>query len=154
MNTRAIILAAFLSSLVLVLSGGCAKGKEIPKDIGLGTWVNEKMSIQKEVDTADGWKQYLRLSDTSPLYEGTGKITSKWTDSEGNIWMKVLSSGKAPGDSKFEIFAVLMKYSKSGTVRESVSLSPNSDEELRNPIYPSRIDQQDSTYLILYHVEK
>jgi len=35
-----------------------------------------------------------------------------------------------------------------------VSLSPNSDEELRNPIYPSRIDQQDSTYLILYHVEK
>ena len=91
------------------------------------------MAIQKEVDTPDGWKQYLHMSDSFPLYEGTAKTTSKWTDSEGNIWMKVLSSGKAPGDSKYEIFAVLMKYSKSGTVRESVLLSPNSDEELKNP---------------------
>ena len=51
MKTRTMILAVFVSFLVLFLFGGCTKGKEIPKDLGLGTWTNEKMSAQKEVDT-------------------------------------------------------------------------------------------------------
>jgi hypothetical protein len=158
MKTRTMILAVPVSFLVLILFGGCSNGKDVPKanEVGFsfGTWTNEKMAIQKDVVTPDGWKQYLHMSDSVPLYEGTAKITRKWKDSEGNTWMKVLSSGKAPGDSKYEIFAVLEKYSKSGKVRESVSLSPNSDEELKNPVYPSKIDPQDPTYLIYNHVEK
>ena len=68
MKTRTMILAVFVSFLVMILFGGCTKGKEIPKDLGLGTWTNEKISPQKEVDTPDGWKQYLHLADSTPLY--------------------------------------------------------------------------------------
>ena len=147
------MLAVLGSFLVFVLVGGCATGKGIPKDLGLSTWINEKMPIQKEVVTPDGWKQYLHVSDSVPLYEGTSKTISKWTDSEGNVWMKVLGSAKAPGDSHYEIFTALTKYSRNGAVMESVWLSPNSDEELKNPVYPSKIDPQNSNYSILYHME-
>jgi hypothetical protein len=144
------ILAVFVSFLVLILFGGCATGKGIPKDLGLGTWVNEKMSPQKEIDTVGGWKQYLHTSDSSPFYEGTGKLISQWTDSEGNIWQKVLSTFTAPDAYKGQIFTNLAKYSKSGTVRESVWQSPTSDAEMKNPVYPSKIDPQNPNYSIYY----
>ena len=154
MKTGTVILAVLVSSLVLILSGGCTQGKEIPKDLGLGTWTNEKMSMQKEIDSADGWKQYIHASDSTPLYQGTAKLTSQWVDSEGNIWEKVLSTFTFPDAYKGQIFTNLVKYSKSATVRESVWQSPTSDAEMKNPVYPSKIDPQNANYSIYYRTGK
>ena len=154
MKTRTMILAVFVSFLVMILFGGCTKGKEIPKDLGLGTWTNEKISPQKEVDTPDGWKQYLHLADSTPLYEGTSKITSLWTDSEGNIWYKWLATFTAPDAYKGQSITGLDKYNKSATVRESVWQSPTSDAEMKNPVYPSKIDPQNPNYSIYYRAKE
>jgi hypothetical protein len=150
------LFGALVILLSLILLGGCGPGKSTPKlNVDLnGTWTNEKMSMQKEIDTADGWKQYIHTSDSTPLYEGTAKLISQWTDSEGNIWCKFLSTFTAPDAYKGQIFTVLEKYNKSATVRESVWASPSSDAELKNPVYPSKIDPQNSNYSIYYRAQK
>lgn len=110
--------------------------------------------MQKEVDGPDGWKQYIHIADTTPIYEGTGKLTGQWTDSEGNVWFKWLSTFTAPDAYKGQIFTVLEKYNKDLTVRESVWRSPTSDAEMKNPVYPSKIDLQDQNYSICYRAKE
>jgi hypothetical protein len=142
--------------LSLIQLASCGPGKYTPKpnEEIYGTWTNEKMSPQKEIHTADGSKQYLYTSDSTSFYEGTGKTISKWTDSEGNIWYKVLSTFTTPNTYKGQIFTVLEKLSKSATVWESVWASPSSDAELKNPVYPAAIDPNNSNYRIYYRTEK
>lgn len=152
MKTGKMLICVLFASFVMFMLGGCGTPK--PNVDLNGTWVNEKMSMQKEIDTADGWKQYIHTSDATPLYEGTAKLTGQWTDSEGNIWCKWLSTFAAPDAYKGQIFTVLEKYNKTATVRESVWASPSSDAELKNPVYPSKIDPQNPNYTIYYRAQK
>jgi hypothetical protein len=153
MKGRMLILVGLPFFVVLAfLMVGCTPKVAIHTE---GTWVNEKQEPQKEIDTADGvWTQYLHISDTKVFYSGTGKVVGRWTDSEGNVWQKVLSTMTFPDAYKGMILAVLQKFSKNGNVRESVLTMPSSDAELKNPVFPSKIDPQDVHYEIYYRQEK
>lgn len=147
----------FLSDLLCVaglafLMVSCAPKVNLHTE---GTWVNEKQEPQKEIVTADGvWKQYQHMSDTNVFYSGVGKLVRRWTDSEGNVWQNVLTTMTFPDAYKGMTNVVLEKYSKNGTVRESVWTSPSSDAELKNPVFPKKIDPQDPHYEIYYRQEK
>jgi len=156
MTKRTLIVTASVSLLFAILVIGCATtGNAEKATVNFnGTWVNEKILPQKEVDTPDGWKQYNHVSDTSPIYAGTSKLTRQWTDSEGNVWVKSLNTFTIPDEYKGQIFTVLTKYSKNGAVMESTWQMPSSDEEMKNPVYPSKIDSQDPHYSIYYREEK
>jgi hypothetical protein len=52
------------------------------------TWINEKMSAKKYVNTPGHWVRYLKSSDSRSHNEFSVEIVSKWTDSEGNTWYK------------------------------------------------------------------
>ena len=142
-----------LGLLVMFVLGSCATGKYVPKanEELYGTWINEKMLPQKVINNADGFQQYLHVSDSTPFYSGTGGIISKWTDSEGNIWYKTFGTytGGA-GDYNGKSFTMLEKLSKSATVLEFVWAMPTSDQEIKTPTYPSKIDSRDSEYGIYY----
>ena len=145
-----------LFGAALIMLGGCASAKYVakPNEEIYGTWVNEKMSAQKIVVGPDGGKTYLKLTDTTPYFETAGEIVSKWTDSEGNIWYKCMSARvKGAYANAAAKFTELDKLSKSGTVWESVWTMPMSDEEIKNPKYPTKIDPQDSNYGIYYRAQ-
>jgi hypothetical protein len=133
-------------ALVLILLGGCAPGKYIPKpnEELYGTWINEKAVPQRVVIFAGGFKQYYQIADTVPTYsEGTLEIENKWQDAQGNIWYKSLATD-LPGGEKFQ---TLVKISKSATVYERVyaevfEFSPKN--------YPTRIDPKSGTYDIFF----
>jgi uncharacterized lipoprotein YehR (DUF1307 family) len=153
MKAKRMLFYVLFALLVVLMLAGCASGKYVPKpnEELYGTWINEKMSPQKLVNTPDGWKQYLHVSDSTPFYEGTRGITRKWTDSEGNIWYETFSTfTSGAGDYNGKSFTVLEKLSKSATVLESVWTMATSDQELKTPTYPSKIDPKDSEYSIYY----
>jgi hypothetical protein len=140
--------------------GGCATGKYVakPNEEIYGTWTNDQpppahsktVNTQKEVISADKNKLYYHISDESPMSEGTEVITSKWIDSDGNIWYKTLlayTSGTANGIK----YQVLYKLSKSATVLE---LEWSMVGDFDPSQYPTKIDPKDSEYRILYRTEK
>lgn len=149
MKARLSILCALTALSVLILLAACATAMNHEEINGI--WVNEKTTPQKEVDTPNGWKQYIHVSDTVPFSEGTAVITAKWTDSEGNVWYKILCETSAKDNS--EKFTVLTKLSKSATVKESIWRAPANDEEMKSPPYPEKIDPQDYFYSIYYRKE-
>jgi hypothetical protein len=139
-----------IALLVLLMLGSCAPAKYVPKanEELYGTWINEKAARQKMVVTSDGWKQYLLLSDPTPVSAGTEEIISKWKDSEGNVWYKTIilhTEGVVMGNH----YTLLNKLSKSATVWESV-WSYVDNQDLKNPTYPNNIDPQNPNYGIYY----
>ena len=152
MKPRMLLLSTLLVLLALMLLGGCAPQKYVPKanEEIYGTWTNKKIFPQKVVNTADGWKQYNYISDSVPLLEGIARAESKWTDSEGNIYYKG-SSTVTSETAKGSKWQELDKLSKSGTVWESVSTMVR---EFEASNYPTKIDPKDSSYRIYYHAEK
>ena len=139
-----------ISNACVLLSGilmaGC--GSKSTVDFS-GTWINEKMGMQKEVDTPDGWKLFRFASNTVPMMSGTSKLTSRWTDSEGNVWAKCVSIGASADLNQRS--TVLQKYSKDGTIRESVwMISPSAT----NLVYPDKIDPKNPNYTIYYRAKE
>ena len=133
-------------ALVLILLGGCAPGKYIPKanEECYGTWINEKGYPQKCVLFAGGFKQYVRIADVVPTYsEGTEEIENKWQDAEGNVWYKLLVTDLPVGE-KFQTSA---KFSNSGKVYERVYAQVL---EFSLKSYPTRIDPKSGTYSIFF----
>ena len=160
MKTHLTLLGASAILLALLLLGGCAPGK--PKEEIYGTWTNDTSTntyviisghIQKVVNTPDGrWKEYSKISDSDFLQEGTRRIDSKWTDSEGNIWYKsvmVVTAGKLadPGTTAQE----LDRLSKSATVWESVFALVG---KVHPELYPTTIDPKNANYRIYYRAGK
>ena len=141
-----------LFGAALILLGACAAGKYVAKanEELYGTWTNEKNSgdkyhPQKVVVTPDGYTGYSKISDSVPLFDWRLKIDSKWKDSDGNIWYKVLGTGA--GAYEGEKSQELYKLSESGTVMERafkivVEYSPAN--------YPEKIDSHEYTYRILF----
>jgi hypothetical protein len=148
-----------VSLMILITLGSCGQGKYVEKSNEelYGTWTNESykgISLgsyykpQKVVITPGTYSDYQVLTDTNQAASGKEEVTSKWKDSEGNIWYKVRGSGSV-GSYHFK-FQSLHKLSKSATVRELVSIlvdeyGPNS--------YPTKIDSQDNSYRIYYRAK-
>jgi hypothetical protein len=133
-------------ALVLILLGGCAPGKYIPKasEECYGTWINEKGYPQKVVLFAGGFKQYVNIADTVATYsEGTNEMENKWQDAEGNIWYRFLVTD-LPGGEKFQ---ALGRVSNSGKVYERVYAQV---AEFNPKNYPTRIDPKSYTYSIWF----
>jgi hypothetical protein len=143
-----------------------AQDKYVPKanEELYGTWTNENASTmqpQKSINFPGGYKAYEKITDTSPFEEGTEQIAEKWTDSEGNVWYKIINvitlgivpSGPYKGyDYKGWKIQCLQKVSNSGTVREWTWVQvPAFDPSL----YPTKIDPTDSQhYAIVYRAKE
>lgn len=154
-------LCASIILLVMTLLGEYCYGQNyVPKadELLYGTWINESATThQKVVAFPGGYKTYDKISDAKPFEGGKEQIAEKWTDSEGNVWYKtcltttfgIVPSGVHKGyDYSGWKFQVLLKFSKSGTVRELMAVHvPEFDPNL----YPTKIDPTDiDHYLIFY----
>jgi len=122
-----------------------------------GTWVNadnraDVLHGQKAVVTADAMRIFSKASDLEPGMEVSWDITSKWTDSEGNVWYKTFGTSTV-GVFKGAKWQTLDKISKSGAVWERAA----NVLELGNfnpAFYPRTIDPNGAYYRILYRMEK
>jgi hypothetical protein len=159
MKGRMCLPVAALLLLSMIQVGGWAQENFVPKgDEELyGTWANEKNNVdvfhgQKVVVAADGMDIYCRVSDPAPGMEVSWEISSKWTDSEGNVWYKTLGTSTG-GVYKGANWQALEKINKSGTVWER---AVNYLELGRfNPaFYPRTIDPNGTYYRLLYRTEK
>jgi hypothetical protein len=155
MKTTAVILIS--AALVLLVSSGiAAQDKYIPKpnEELYGTWTNEKnrgdlFHPQKVVVTQDGYTGYSKISDSDSLFSWKLSIDSKWTDSDGNIWYKILGIGD--GSWKGYKSQKLYKLSKSGTVMER-AWTDVGNGAYDASMYPKKIDPMISSYRILYRL--
>ena len=118
MKPRTLISVLILIMAVFVLLAGGSKKEEY-----YGTWVNtdydrSTLAIRaKTIHNHDGTlSKYVNTSDTEPYETGTFTIEDKWTDSEGNIWYKILYTVTGQIISNFE----LTKISDNGTTLELV----------------------------------
>ena len=151
MKTRWTFLMIVLSLLALLLLGGCGPAKYAPKanEELYGTWINKSYSghyarddihQQKEVIDSNGYHAFRFVGDIAEYFVGAETITSKWTDSEGNIWYKTYKGVWDWEDGKkSEVPHFLYKLSKSATVRESVYASRDT---YTPSAFPAKIDQR------------
>lgn len=135
--------------LALNQIGGWSQEKDIAHadDVFYGTWTNEHMLIQKLVSLPGAFKNYLRISDADPLYEGEQEIVERWTDSEGNIWYKTCGTVTTGALKGFK-FQQLLRFDKSGDVREN-TWRPVS--EFGPTSYPPKIDPTDKLHYGHYY---
>jgi len=135
-KTRKLFILVMLLSTVSVLVA--ANTEEY-----CGTWVNKEYeaSLGKSavfILTPDGkYASYEKESDALTSHEGTLTIKEKWTDSEGNLWYKVIFSPTFVAVTRYG----LMKLSNSGKTLESV--------RSRRQV-PTEIDLNSATYRIWY----
>ncbi len=137
MKTRTLISVLILIMAVFVLLAGGSKKEEY-----YGTWVNTDYNTTyhnaKVIHNHDGTLiKYMSTSDTEPYKTATFTIEDKWTDSEGNIWYKILYTETEQIISNFE----LAKISDNGTTLEL---------DFYIIDYPTEIDPNDGEYRIYY----
>ena len=146
--------------LAPVLLGGCGPGKyvEKPNEELYGTWTNESYSgaisegtysPQKTVTAAGTYSDYRMLTDHGPGFMGKEEVTSKWKDSEGNIWYKINMSGST-GDNTFR-WQSLQKLSKAATVREFVVVEVVAFSPAN---YPTTIEPSSPNYKVYYRAQQ
>jgi hypothetical protein len=151
------VLACLLASVLLA---GCGPGKyvEKPNEELYGTWTNETYSgvisegaytPQKSVTAPGTYSDYRLLTDHGPGFTGKEEATSKWKDSEGNIWYKINMSGST-GDNTFK-WQSLQKLSKAATVREFVTIEVGA---FGPTSYPTKVDPSDPNYRIYYRAKE
>jgi hypothetical protein len=164
MKKHVTILGTLVCLLILVLLGSCAPGKYTLKanEELYGTWINksysgefgppDKVHPQKEVIDSNGYHVFRFVDDAAQFFEGAETITSKWTDSEGNIWYKTYESAWSNiNEGKSEVPHFLYKLSKSATVRESV----HAIRDTYTPsAFPTKIEPNDSSYLVYTRAAK
>ena len=159
MRGRMLLLSAALVILSMGQVRGWTQGDTVPKgDEELyGTWANEKNNAdvfhgQKVVVGSEGMEIYCRVSDPAPDMVVSWEISSKWADSEGNIWYRTLGSSIA-GVYKGANWQALDKISKSGAVWERAANFL--DLGRFNPaFYPKTIDPNGASYRILYRTQQ
>jgi hypothetical protein len=151
------LFSVLVSLLVLLMMGGCATGKYVPRpnEELYGTWINEKsvnaFHIQKWIISSSGMKEYSNVSASLPVVEGEpAQIDRKWTDSEGNIWYRSVGTIKRD-DGTILVGKTLLKLSKSATVLEAVNTIY--DPNLGSVDYPTEINPKPpalQNYYIFY----
>ena len=152
-------IAAVVSVLALAT---CAPAKYVPiaNEEIYGTWTNLHPSaatprFENIVCAPGGYEGYEPVTSTTAIQECRWQITSKWKDPQGNIWYKIFRKniGGTFGNLGFSA-AELYRLSESATVLEKVQRAPSSDEEIKNPVYPTVIDPKDETYRIFYRAKE
>ena len=100
--------------------------------------------------TAEEYAGFSLVSDSTRIFSWKWWIDSKWTDSEGNIWYKVIGMGLGlyGGEKSQELY----KLSKSGTVMERAINIPV--KEFDPTLFPTRIEPKSWTYRILFRAER
>jgi hypothetical protein len=160
MKTRTMVFAASAMLLALALLGGCGPGKYIekPNEELYGTWTNESYSgvisegeyaPQKTVTAPGAYSDYRMLTDNGPGFTGKEEVTSKRTDSEGNIWYTINMSGST-GDNTFK-WQSLQKLSKAATVREFVVVEVVAFGPAN---YPTKVEPGAPNYKIYYRAKE
>jgi hypothetical protein len=142
MKTRITALVAIVVLLSLVLLVGCAKPN---KELFYGTFTNESISPPKTVHAPGVFKDYAKISDTTPTVQGPEQIIDFWKDSDGNVWFKTKAIWNG------EKFQMLEKISKSGAVLEVVA---NPGTEFDSKSFPTKLDPTVSFYRIYNRAEK
>jgi len=147
------VLAIFLFGLLTVLAAS-GQNKPVtvkPDDPLFGTWVNTEYEGAKNYLAVKAvifpeckeW-DYIKMSDTEPLWEGRFTIVEAWIDEEGNHWYKTKGgSDYYPWPSKepqFKGFG-LTRINAAGTIMEGVS---------RESGYPEEISELAGQYAIYY----
>ena len=137
----------------------CAQENVVPKsdEVLYGTWANEKNGAdvchgQKVVVTANAMEVYCKVYDPESSMEVSWEISSKWTDSEGNIWYKTFGTSTV-GIFKGAKWQTLDKISKSGEVWERAANLLEMGN-FNSAFYPRTIDPKGSYYRILYRTEQ
>ena len=163
MKTGMAVLGATVMLLCLIMLGGCGPGKYVPKanEELYGTWINNSYSghyvrndvhPQKEVIDSTGYQVFRFVDDVGKYWVGAETITSKWADSEGNIWYKTYKGVWDWDDGmKSEVPHFLYKLSKSATVRESVYASRDTYTPSASP---TKIDPKDPSYVVYNRATK
>ena len=146
MKTRKSILVTISILTLFVLVGAGATGKKTcvaaDSEEYYGTWINADYNgttkLAKLILRPDGTRAtYVNDSDTYPSYSGSYTVTERWTDSEGNIWIKVEALGENIHVTSYELY----KLSNSGKTLEWVwDLSD----------YPTEMDANHRKYHIYY----
>jgi len=147
-EARKLISGVILPLAVLLLIASCAKKPYVAKEDEeiYGTWVNTSYGTtkdffsQKRIYKPDGTlEEYGGMADIAHLaYKYT--IIDKWTDSEGNIWYKLITEY---GDKTYGSRPAyeLRKISNSALTLEFVFSMDN---------YPTEIDPNHRYYFIYY----
>jgi hypothetical protein len=149
------ILLVSSTLLFLISFSANAQDKYVPtvNEEFYGVWMSKENPDynhpEKSVITADGYQSYLHTSDAVPQEEGTMVIDSKWTDSDGNIWYKILGT-VTTGQWKGYNFQALEKLSNSGTIKESVFQPIGLGTKFSPKYYPTKIDPNKPAYEIRY----
>lgn len=129
---RTLMALAICFSLVFYISVSLSESDEI-----CCTWFNlkhiEGKFPQKIVFHYDGtYATYEELNSIDALSRGMFQIVKKWTDSEGDIWYKIIMQDPKRGN-RYK----LAKVSKEGRKLEFVCKSDK---------YPTKIDGNESDY--------
>jgi hypothetical protein len=135
---------SILTLFILVGAGATVKKTCVAADSEeyYGTWINPDYNgtrkLGKLILRPDGtWASYLNDSDTDPSFYGSYTVTERWTDSEGNIWIKMETLVALHTLTFYE----LSKLSNSGKTLELVSESSD---------YPTEMDANHPKYRIRY----
>ena len=153
--------AILVGLLALVFLAGCGAAKYTPKanEELYGTWkqANAKMNMDREVWDATAYSVYLHAQDTDAFFTATYTIARKWTASDGSIRYEISGSytgGTGIGGFKGKLLTAAVKIYNSGSTLEDVWSQPTSDQEMKNPRYPDKIDESNSSYGIWSRVTK
>jgi hypothetical protein len=139
MKARLLVPTVLVSSLSLILLGGCSQPN---KQLWYGTWTNEKNVYQKSVHNPDGMVlNFIKLSDTTPIEQVKVQIVKCWSDSEGNVWLQTEGTIiEGPHKNSIPKVQTLEKINKSGTFCE-VMLRGVADFNPKS--FPTKIDPID-----------
>jgi hypothetical protein len=99
------------------------------------------MPFQEVVRFPGGFKDYVAVSDTVPVAEGTEQIIERWKDSQGNSWYKTQA---VQNTSKY---LTLQKISRSGTLLE---FAANEVADFFSRDFPAGISPTSGAYRIYY----
>lgn len=146
---RFIVLIVLLVASSIIVS--CASSPQLSEEI-YGTWTNDGSNpdVGKCVISSIEWKAYHKISDNNPFSEGTVRVVTKWTDSEGNIWYKMfLTITGGAGRGKYQ---ALYKLSKSATVLEG-QFGGVADFDA-NVGFPKKFDPTDEYYWTFIRAQK
>ena len=146
MKTSKALIAVVVVALALASLGGCTAAKYVakPNEELYGIWQSEKTGAAKMAIAVDGYKIYSLQGDVDPLYAGTIQITSRWTDSNENLWYKAYQTVTAgTGGFKGMKSQVLYRVGKSG---EFLHTTDTPVREFDPSAFPSKLDPNCCSY--------
>jgi hypothetical protein len=151
MKTGRMSFCVLVPILAIVVLGGCAPAKYVPKENEeiYGTWVNLDAGRQKLLEQPGTWKLFIYVDDAQPSESGACQLVKKWKDAAVNTWYWVNLSqlgGAVPSGNR----QGLVKIDATGKTLEISSLDIGAFD---NKTYPKVIDTKNDSYGIYHRSE-